>query len=218
MSLPDVADEFAPQPTTAQVERFRGLRWTVRSDTVDLENGESVVRDLIVHPGAVGIVAIDDQNRVLLNRQYRHPVGAYLWEPPAGLMDLPGESPLDCAKREFAEEAGLAATSWQVLFDFYNSPGGTTEAFRCFLARDLRELPEGRPLGEAEEAGLEPRWVGLDQALALVQAGRLGNPTAVTGILAAHAAQQSGWSNLRPGDAPWGVREDLIMTDRVRLD
>ena len=154
----------------------------------------------------------------MLNRQYRHPVGAYLWEPPAGLMDLPGESPLDCAKREFAEEAGLVALSWQVLFDFYNSPGGTTEAFRCFLARDIRDLPGGRPPGEAEEAGLEPRWVALDDAVALVQAGRLGNPTAVTGILAAHAAKQSGWTGLRRGDAPWSVRENLVASARVRLD
>jgi 8-oxo-dGTP pyrophosphatase MutT (NUDIX family) len=218
MSPDAICDEFSPQPTTNQVERFRGICWTIRSDTVELQNGESVVRDLIVHPGAVGIVAIDDQDRILLNKQYRHPVGSYLWEPPAGLMDLPGESPLDCAKREFAEEAGLVAGSWNVLVDFFNSPGGTTEAFRCYLARDISNLEGGRPLGEAEEAGLEPFWLDLDAAVQLVLSGRLGNPTAVAGILAAHTAQQSGWAHLRPGDAPWSIREDLILTDRVRLD
>ena len=73
-----VKDSFDPQPVTEQIQRFHGLRWTVRSDTVSLTNGESVVRDMVVHPGAVGIIALDDQDRILLNRQYRHPVGAYL--------------------------------------------------------------------------------------------------------------------------------------------
>ena len=83
----DVMDVFDPQPVHEETDRFRGLRWSVRSDSVELSNGETVVRDIVIHPGAVGIVAIDDQERVLLNRQYRHPVGSFLWEPPAGLLD-----------------------------------------------------------------------------------------------------------------------------------
>lgn len=213
----EVVDVFDPQPVVAEVERFRGLRWDVRSDTVELSNGETVVRDLVIHPGAVGILAIDDEDRVLLNRQYRHPVGAFLWEPPAGLMDVLDEEPLACAKREFMEEAGLQATEWNVLFDFFNSPGGSTEAFRCFLARGLSEVPEGRPPGEAEEADLQPVWVPLAEAMELVRSGALHNPTAVTGICAAYAAQQDGWAGLRPADSPWPLRDDLLRTDRVRV-
>ncbi len=213
-----VRDSFSPQPVTQQIQRFRGLRWTVRSDTVSLTNGESVVRDMVVHPGAVGIIALDDQDRILLNRQYRHPVGAYLWEPPAGLLDVAGEPALECAKREFREEAGLQAEHWWVLYDFFNSPGGSTEAFRCFLARGLSEVPGGRPVGEAEEADLEPRWIPLGEAVALVRSGALANPTAVTGIMAAYAARQDGWQGLRPADAPWPMRDDLLATTRVRTD
>ena len=213
-----VTDSFDPQPVSKQIERFPGLRWTVRSDTVLLISGESVVRDMVVHPGAVGIIALDDQDRVLLNRQYRHPVGAYLWEPPAGLLDLAGESPLECAKREFLEEAGLQADNWWVLYDFFNSPGGSTEAFRCFLARGLSEVPGGRPVGEAEEADLEPRWVPLDEAVASIRAGALSNPTAVAGIMTAYAARQDGWRGLRPADTPWPMRDNLLASDRVRTD
>lgn len=215
---PAVVDSFDPQPVSEQIERFSGLRWTVRSDTVLLQNGESVIRDLVVHPGAVGIIALDEQDRVLLNRQYRHPVGAYLWEPPAGLLDVAGEPPLECAQREFLEEAGLRAEHWWVLCDFCNSPGGSTEAFRCFLARGLSQVPGGRPVGEAEEADLEPRWVPLEEAVGLVRDGSLQNPTAVTGIMTAYASRQDGWQGLRPADSPWPMREDLLATGRVRID
>jgi 8-oxo-dGTP pyrophosphatase MutT (NUDIX family) len=213
----EVQDVFDPRPVGEEIERFHGLRWNVRSDSVELINGQTVVRDLVIHTGAVGIVAIDEQERVLLNRQYRHPVGAYLWEPPAGLLDVVDEDPLDCAKREFVEEAGLQATEWNVLFDFFNSPGGSTEAFRCYLARGLSQVPGGRPPGDAEEADLHPRWVPLDEAMALVRSGALHNPTAVTGICAAYAASQDGWEGLRPADSPWPLRDDLLRTDRVRL-
>lgn len=213
-----VKDSFGPQPVSEQTERFRGLRWTVRSDTVLLTSGESVVRDIVVHPGAVGIIAMDDDDRVLLNRQYRHPVGAYLWEPPAGLLDVAGEPALECAKREFLEEAGLQADNWWVLYDFFNSPGGSTEAFRCFLARGVSEVPGGRPAGEAEEADLEPRWVPIEDAVALVRSGALSNPTAVTGIMTAYAAMQDGWRGLRPADTPWPMRDNLLASGRVRTD
>jgi 8-oxo-dGTP pyrophosphatase MutT (NUDIX family) len=214
----EVVDTFDPQPVSEQVERFAGLRWTVRSDKVVLNNGEVVVRDLVVHPGAVGIIALDDQDRILLNRQYRHPVGAYLWEPPAGLLDVVGESPLECAKREFLEEAGLQAKHWWVLYDIFNSPGGSSEAFRCFLVRGITEVAGGRPAGEAEEADLEPCWVPLEEAVALVRSGGLANPTAVAGIMAAYASRQDEWQGLRPADAPWQMRDSLLAAGRVRTD
>lgn len=215
--MSDFADAPDPQPVVERLDRFDGLRWRVRTDRVQLPRGEVVARDYQVHPGAVGIIALDDDERILFVRQYRHPVGFLLWEPPAGLMDLAGESALATAQRELVEEAGVVAGQWNVLADWFNSPGGSTEAFRCFLARDLAPAPGGKPPGEAEEADMPSRWVSLDDAVAAVLAGDLGNPTAVAGILAAAAARATGWQNLRPGDAPWPVRDQLVATDRVRL-
>lgn len=215
--MSDFADGPDPQPVVERLDRFDGLRWRVRTDRVQLPRGEVVARDYQVHPGAVGIMALDDDERILFVRQYRHPVGFLLWEPPAGLMDLAGESALATAQRELVEEGGVVAGQWNVLADWFNSPGGSTEAFRCFLARDLAPAPGGKPPGEAEEADMPSRWVSLDDAVAAVLAGDLGNPTAVAGVLAAAAARATGWQNLRPGDAPWPVRDQLVATDRVRL-
>lgn len=215
-----VGDAVEAHPVVASVERFHGRIWSVRSDTVDFgrPGAEPVVRDLVVHPGAVGILALDAADRVLLVRQYRHPVGMYLFEPPAGLLDTGGESPLETARRELVEEAGLVAEDWHVLVDYFNSPGGTTEAFRCFLARGLSPAPGGRThTGEAEEHDLPQAWVPLDEAVGLVLAGRLHNPTAVCGILAAAAARAGGWAALRPADAPWPSRDAVVATGRVRL-
>lgn len=210
-----VADAFERHDVLASRQRFHGMVWDVRSD--DIAIGEHrVTRDLVVHPGAVGVIALDDQERVLLIRQYRHPVAAYLFEPPAGLLDTHKETAWECAQRELAEEAGLRADTWNVLVDFLNSPGGTSEALRCFLARDLERLPDGRQhTGEAEEAHLPQVWVPLDEAVRLVLSGQVQNPTASNGILAAAAAKASGWE-LRPADAPWPVREWLESVGNVR--
>ena len=212
-----IGDEFDPQLVVRTIDRFSGLRWSVRTDHVTLSHGETVVRDYIVHPGAVGILAVDDQDRVLFVRQYRHPVGEWLWEPPAGLMDMVGEGPLGTAQRELVEEAGLEADHWHVLADWFNSPGGSSEGFRCFLARGLREVPGGRPPGTGEETDLPTAWIPLDEAVELVLAGRLSNPTSVAGVLAAAAARRGGWAGLRPGDAPWPMREHLLAGGRVWL-
>lgn len=215
--MSDVADSFDPCPVVERLERFQGLRWSVRTDHVELPHGEVVVRDYVVHPGAVGIIALDDHDRVLLVRQYRHPVGYSLWEPPAGLMDLPDETALVTAQRELIEEAGVEADEWSVLADWFNSPGGMTEAFRCFLARGLRETPGGRPPGTGEETDLPVAWVPLDEAVNGVLAGDFANPTTVMGVLAAAAARSRGWQGLRPADSPWPVRENLISAERIEL-
>jgi ADP-ribose pyrophosphatase len=199
-----VGDEQAELDVVESEVVLHGLVWDVRRDTVRLDDGQQVTRDVVVHTGAVGVVALDEQERVLLLRQYRHPVRSYLWEPPAGLLDVEGETALECAQRELAEEAHLIADEWHVLVDFYNSPGGSEESFRCFLARGLRPVPESdRHEGEGEERDMPLRWVPLDQARDLVLAGRLHNPTAVCGILAAHDSRERGWATLRDGDAGW---------------
>lgn len=166
--------------------------------------GSEVVRERVVHPGAVGVLALDEQGRVALLRQYRHPVEHELWELPAGLLDHPGEDPAAAAARELAEEADLVAGTWHVLLDWFTTPGGSDEAFRLFLARGLSSVPDGERFERTdEEAGLVLRWVPLEEARDAVLAGRLHNPSAVTGILAAWAAREAGWSTLRPAGAPW---------------
>lgn len=212
-----VADGGDPLPSTGRAVPFEGRIWSVISEDVDF-GGVTVRRDVLIHPGAVAVIALDDTDRVLLIRQYRHPVGCFLFEPPAGLMDVLDESGWDTAQRELAEEAGYAASTWHVLLDIYLSPGGMSEAIRIFLARDLVERPGGRvPTGEAEEAHLPRVWVGLDEAVDLVLGGQIGSPSAVAGILAANAARQRGWSTLRPAHAAWEAREHLVRHGRVRL-
>jgi len=202
---------IADEPATLQVRSSRtvhhGMVWDVRRDAVDLGDGQTVTREVVDHTGAVGVVVLDAEDRVLLLRQYRHPVRSYLWEPPAGLLDVAGEDPQVAAARELAEEADLVADEWHVLVDFYNSPGGSTEAFRCYLARGLHEVPESeRHQREYEERDMARAWVDLSEARELVLAGRLHNPTTVCGVLAAAAARDAGWATLRPADAPWPER------------
>ncbi len=210
-----VADGGEPLPVTGRALRFDGHIWSIVSDDVDFD-GRVAQRDLVLHPGAVAVIALDDADRVLLIRQYRHPVGRWLFEPPAGLLDVP-EEPWVTAARELAEESGYEARRWDVLVDIYTTPGGSSEAIRVYLARGLAPLPEGRPhTGEAEEAHLPRAWVDLDEARDLVLAGRIGSPSAVSGILAAWVGRASGWATLRPFDAPWEARAHLLGHDRVR--
>lgn len=203
---PAIGDEPAEPPVLSSETVHDGLVWDVRRDVVDLGHG-TVTREVLVHTGAVGVVALDEQDRVLLLRQYRHPVRHFLWEPPAGLLDVADEDPLTTARRELAEEADLLADEWHVLVDFFNSPGGSTESFRCYLARGLSPVPEAdRHERTDEERDMAAGWVPLDEARDLVLAGRLHNPTAVNGVLAACAAREAGWTTLRPADAPWPER------------
>ena len=137
-------------------------------------------------------------------RQYRHPVRSYLWEIPAGLLDVDGEALVDTARRELAEEADLAAQEWHTLLDYYTSPGSSDEALRVFLARGLTEIPDAdRHERTAEELGMLVERVPLEDAARLVLSGAVHNPSAVAGILAAHASRASGWASLRAADAPW---------------
>lgn len=210
-----VADISEPRLVLDSEGKFTGRIWSVRTDTLDFA-GQRIERDILLHLGAVAIIAIDEEDRVLLIRQYRHPVAMNLFEPPAGLLDVPGELPQVTAARELAEEAGYKAANWQVLVDFLNSPGGSSEAIRVYLARGLTPLAGGRPpTGEAEEAHLPRVWVPLGAARDLVLSGAIGSPSAVCGILAAVAAKVSGWANLRPAGAPWPVREALLAQGRV---
>ena len=180
----DLVDEPHRYPVRAEELRFAGAKWSVWSETVDID-GHVVVRDVLRHPGAVAVAAVDDEGRVLLIRQYRHPVGAYLWEIPAGLLDQVGEDPLECARRELLEEAGVTAAQWELLMSLALSPGGTSERITIYRATGLTVNPDGRPhTGEAEERELPQRWVTISEAAERCFDGSISNATAVAAILA----------------------------------
>ncbi|WP_091456313.1 NUDIX domain-containing protein [Actinokineospora iranica] len=172
----------------------------LRLDEVRMPGGSTARREVVEHLGAVGIAALDDEGNVVLIRQYRHPVGQRLWELPAGLIDHAGEDPLAAAKRELAEEVGLAASDWSVLTDVAVSPGFTDEAVRVYLATGLSTV-DREEMGE-EEADLTARRVPLGEAVRMVLAGEIVNAAAVAGVLAAYAVD-SGAAPARAEDAPW---------------
>ena len=181
-------------------------------DQIRTPDGKVITREYLQHPGAVGVIALDDHERVALVRQYRHPVRHRLIEPPAGLLDVHGEDYLLAIQRELAEEVGLGAGTWHVLVDLFTTPGILAEALRIYLARDLNaaEAPEGF-LAEGEEAHMDVVWAPLEDLVEAVLDGRVHNPTLVAGVLAAWTARQrDGYASLRPADAGWSARGTLI--------
>jgi ADP-ribose pyrophosphatase len=201
---PPLADAVVDRHVVRSTQRFHGRVWDIRTDIVDLGDGEEVERDLVVHPGAVCIIAVDDDQQVLLVQQYRHPVSALLWEPPAGLLDVADEEPLAAAQRELFEEAGYRAARWSVLLDVLMSPGGSSESVRLFLAQDLTPVTEAeRFLGVAEERTMVIRWVPLERARAGLFSGDLHSPLSVMGILAVTRVLIDGDASTRPVDSPW---------------
>ncbi len=189
-----LADEPTDRPVLEHARAYSGKVFDLDRDVVDLGEAQ-VVREYLAHPGAVAILALDADERVLLLSQYRHPVRRVLWEPPAGLLDVAGEDEVAAAARELAEEADLVAASWWRLAGLFSSPGGSNEHITIFLARDLSAAPDrfGRV---DEEADMELVWLSLDEAVDGVLAGRLQSPTTVSGVLAAAAARARGWAGL----------------------
>lgn len=197
-----LADRPERWPVSASAERGRGAFVTLRTDQVQMPDGEVAARDVLDHPGAVAVVALDEADRVLLVRQYRHPVGRLLWEVPAGLRDVDGESPRAAAERELREEAGRRARDWRVLADVFTSPGISSERVRLFLARRLDRADAPGHVPRHEEAHLVVDWVPLAAAVDRILAGDLHNGVSAVGILSAYAARRAGEAELRDADAP----------------
>ncbi|MEZ0071752.1 NUDIX domain-containing protein [Planotetraspora sp. GP83] len=201
MNIEDLAESWE---VTGSAERFAGRVISVRTDTVKMPGGVVADRDYVVHPGSVAVLALDDDDRVLLIRQYRHPVRRLLWELPAGIRDVPGEPLVDCAARELAEEAAYRAHTWHTLADIYTSPGMSDERIRIFLARDLEPIPDEENVfvRQHEEIDMPVMWIPLAAAVDKALSGMIHNSPAVAGILAAYAASADGFKGLRPADAP----------------
>jgi 8-oxo-dGTP pyrophosphatase MutT (NUDIX family) len=193
-------DDFVEVPVIDSEIVFRGRVWDIRRDTFEY-GGQNIARDFVDHTGAVAVLALDDDDNVLLIKQYRHPIGTRDWELPAGLLDIHGESPLVAAQRELAEETDLAAADWSLLTEFHNSPGGSNEAIRVYLARGLSSTPAFDRTDE--EADMELRWVPLLEAVDAVLDRRIGNAIVCVAVLAAQALESRGWVGLGDADAPW---------------
>ena len=187
---------------------FNGVVWDVRRDEVDLEDGQTVVREVLVHTGAVGVVALDEQDRVLLVRQYRHPVR----HVPLGAAGRaarrrrrgPARRGPSRARRGGAPAGQRLARARRLLQLSRRQHGGVPLLPRAAASRPSPE--DDRHVGEGEERDMPVAWVPLDEARDRVLGGHLHNPTAVAGILAAWAAREAGWRTLRPADAPWPER------------
>jgi 8-oxo-dGTP pyrophosphatase MutT (NUDIX family) len=190
-------------PVAGTEEHFRNWLVSVRTDKVVMPDSQQAERTVITHIGAVAILALDERDRVLMIRQYRHPVARQLWEIPAGLRDVTGEALADTARRELLEETGHVAREWHVLLDSYSSPGIITERMRIFLARGLEAADSGYQR-QGEEKFLRTAWVPLAEAVAAALAGKLHNGATVQGVLAGYIASSGGFSGLRGADAPEG--------------
>ncbi|GAA2731943.1 NUDIX hydrolase [Actinocorallia aurantiaca] len=203
MDVQDIAESWQ---VTGSAEHFKGRIITVREDEVLMPAGdglEPVRREYVEHPGAVGTIALDGRGRILMLRQYRHPVGHLLWELPAGLRDVAGEPLWRTAERELLEEAGYRASTWHTLIDTFQTPGMSDERVRVFLARDLERVPDEEIdfVRVHEEADMPVVWVPLEDAVAKVLAGEIHNALAVSAILALHAARTRGLDDLRDKEA-----------------
>ncbi|MDJ1372388.1 NUDIX domain-containing protein [Gulosibacter molinativorax] len=186
---------------------YRGWVWNLRAETVRYGDGE-LQREFIDHTGAVQIIALDEEDRVLFIRQYRHPVRSRTWEIPGGLLDAPGESALEAAKRELAEEADYSASHWAVLVDFWTTPGGSSESIRVYLARGLK--PTGETFARThEEADIEVAWIPLEDAVDAILRGDIHNPAVSVGILAANESRRRNWETLRDENAEWPTRPEF---------
>lgn len=207
-SEPRLRDLPERRPVAARRLLHEGMVWDLVRDTIDFAEGVRFDREYVWHTGAVAVLAVDDQDRVLLIRQYRHPVGHSLWEIPAGLLDLDGEPPHLAAGRELAEETGYDPGMMRTLLDLRPSPGGNDEVIRVYLASGV-QVSSAEFERTHEEAELVSRWVPLSDAVTAVLQGRITNGTTVSALLALQVLRNAGpeaAAQLRPADAPFMER------------
>jgi ADP-ribose pyrophosphatase len=159
---------------------FTGRVIEVNIERVELPNGTTAAFEIIRHPGGAAVLALDEANRVCLLRQFRHAAGGWVWELPAGKIDN-REPPLDTARRELEEEAGVAAGSWQSLGDYLSSPGVFTEVVHLFLATQLTRLP---PRPEEHEV-FEVHWLPFRDVLQMARSGELRDGKSLVAVFRA---------------------------------
>jgi ADP-ribose pyrophosphatase len=165
---------------------YRGSYLTFRIDTVERTDGSRAEREVVGHPGAVAILAIDEADRVLMVRQYRAPAGRILLEIPAGTLDVNDDGSIEdpdlAAPRELEEETGYRAGLLRLLTSFWTAPGFATELMHLYLATDLRPADDAR-LGPDEDERLELERVPLGDAIAAVERGEIADAKSILGLL-----------------------------------
>ena len=166
-----------PERTVRSEQVFRGDLLSLRVDEVELDSGRRTTREVVEHPGAVAILAWDGE-RLAMVSQWRAAASGELLEIPAGTLE-PGEQPGATARRELAEECGLAAENWEEGPSFYTAPGFCTELLTLFLASDLVPSEASAP----EDEALTRSWLTLDEALAAIDDGRIRDAKSLVGIL-----------------------------------
>lgn len=191
--VPDLADRPGAWPVAASRDLHRdGWVVALREDRLRRPghpDEEPFRRIVVEHPGAAVVLAIDEEDRVVCLRQYRHPAATTFVELPAGLLDVDGEDPLDVARRELQEEVGLAADHWEPLLRTWSSPGISAERAHVFLARGLREVGRGDFVLAHEEAEMEVLRVPFADLLAAVLDGRVEDAPVQLAVLM-HAAKR----------------------------
>ena len=199
-------DEPFEAPLVSREVVFAGRVWNVVRD-VATYGDSTITREYLAHTGAVAVLALDADDRVMLIKQYRQPIGMKDWEIPAGLLDIAGESPLIGAKRELGEEVDLVAAEWHLLTDIATSAGGSNEIVRIYLARGITmaEHPFDRT---EEEFDIEKRWVALDDVVQAVLDRTIVNAILAVAVLAAQASRAGGWRSLGDAETPWPQRRD----------
>ena len=180
----------------------RGRYMEFRTDTIERADGSHGTRDVVGHPGAVAVIALDDDGRVLLVRQWRVPAGEALIEVPAGTLDVHHgvtEDPLEAARRELEEETGHRAGSWRKLAEFWTAPGFATELMHLFLATGIEGVGGDDRLTPDEDEHLELLQVPLDEALAMVERNDIRDAKSICGILWLDRVRRAGGIDLGGG-------------------
>lgn len=181
-----LSDASTSWPVSSSEMKYESPYVSLGIDTIIDPDGGEHARAVVRPNDAIGILALDDEDRLLLVEQYRHPVRRRLLEIPAGTLDVPGESALDASMRELAEEADLVAGKWQPQLTLLATPGYSTETWQVFTATELSAVPEtDRTRREAEEADMLQWWLPFDEAVDAVLAGRFSDALTVSAILAA---------------------------------
>lgn len=184
-------DEVWPLQDSARV--FDNDFVSLSVDRLTAPDGQTLSRTVLHHQGAVGILAIDEDDRVMVVDQYRHAVGRRMFELPAGILDIAGESPVAAAARELSEEADLVAERWSPLLTMYASPGCSTERWEVFVATGLSATPsQQRTIRADEEADMRQLWIDLDDLVEAALSSRIGDSMTISAVLALHALRRAG--------------------------